>query len=236
MKLVRLAVLVIAASIVSAVSPTAGSAQSHPDQETRAEQPEGWVVSFAPRVGFFLPQRANSGSQAAVRRPNYGMELGVTRRGSWYGARALFERSMRWIPQEDLTSRVLGDPSSPLNSSESELFETVVVDFMAYSPVYEGVRGYMFSGYGSKIIGAPDGTPILPFSLVGAERARTLHGGFGIEAPFSGGGAFLFEVGDYYGRNGGDERVHDIHVTLMARISGLDDFIKTLFTGDGSDG
>ena len=174
MKVVRLAVLVIATSIVSAVSPTTGSAQSHPDQATRAEQPEGWVVSFAPRVGFFLPQRTNSGSQAAVRRPAYGMELGVTRRGSWYGARALFERSMRWIPQEDLTSRVLGDPSSPLNSSESELFETVVVDFMAYSPVYEGVRGYMFSGYGFQDHRAPDGTPILPF-LVGAERARTLQ-------------------------------------------------------------
>jgi len=234
MKLVRLAVLVIAASIVSAVSPTAGSAQSHPDQATRAEQPEGWVVSFAPRIGFFLPQRANSGSQAAVRRPTYGMELGVTRRGSWYGARALFERSMRWIPQENLTSVVLRP--SLQNSSESELFETVVVDFMAYSPVYEGVRGYMFSGYGSKIIGALDGTPILPYSLVGAERERTLHGGFGIEASFSGGSAALFEVGDYYGRNGGDARVHDIHVTLMARIAGLDDFIKTLFTGDGSDG
>ncbi len=233
MKLVRLAVLVIAASIVSAVSPTAGSAQSHPDQATTAEQSEGWVVSFAPRVGYFLPQRANSGSQAAVPRPTYGMELGVTRRGSWYGARALFERSKSWVPQENLTSLVLGP--SPQNSSESEYFETVVVDVMAYSPVYEGVRGYMFSGYGSKIIGAPDGTPILPYSLVGAERARTLHGGFGIEAPFSRVGA-LFEVGDYYGRNGGDARVHDIHVTLMVRFSGLDDFIKTLVTGDESDG
>ena len=235
MKLVRLAVLIIAGSIVSAASPIGGSAQAPPEKAASAEHPDGWEVSFAPRVGYFLPQHGTSGSESAVRRPTYGMEIAVKREASWYGARALFDRSTPWAPRQDLTSVVLGDRSSPQNRDESELFETVVVDFMAYTPVHEGVRGYMFSGYGSKIIGTPDGTPILAFSLVGAERARTWHGGFGIEAPL-GGGSALFEVGDYYGRNGGDARVHDIHVTLMARIAGVDDFIKTLFTGDGSDG
>ena len=236
MKPVRLATLVIAASIVSAASAIEGSAQARPGTVASSAQPDGWEVSFAPRVGFFLPQQGVSGSQNAVRRPTYGMELAVKRKDSWYGARALFERSTAWDLQPDLTGVVLGDPSSPRNSSESEYFETVVVDAVFYTPVHQGVRGYMFTGYGSKIVGSPDdGVPILPYSLVGAARERAWHGGFGVEAPL-GGGSALFEVGDYYGRNGGEVRVHDIHVTLMARISGVPEFIKTLVTGDESDG
>lgn len=235
MKLVRLATLAIAASIVSAALPIAGSAQAPPGSAANAAQPDGWEVSFAPRMGYFLPQQGASGSQRALRRPTYGMELAVKRKDSWYGARALFERSMAWEPQQDLATELLGNPSSPRNSSELEYFETVMVDAVFYTPVHQGVRGYMFSGYGSKIIGATDGTPILPYSLTGAERERAWHGGFGVEAPL-GGGSLLFEVGDYYGRNGGETRVHDVHVTLMARISGVDDFVRTLVTGDESDG
>lgn len=236
MKLVRLAILIIAGAIVSAASPIGGSAQAPPGKAASAAQPEGWEVSFGPRVGFFLPQHGTSGSQYAVRRPTYGMELAVKRKDSWYGARALFERSTGWHPRQDLTTELLGNPSSPRNSSESEYFETVVVDAVFYTPVHQGVRGYMFTGYGSKIVGTPDdGAPILPYSLVGAERERAWHGGFGLEAPL-GAGSALFEVGDYYGRSGGDARVHDIHVTLMARLAGVDEFIKTLFTRGESDG
>ncbi len=213
-----------------------GAAQARPDREVRASQPEGWAISFSPRVGFFLPQQGNGGGQRAVRRPTYGMELVAKRKASWYGARALFERSTRWSPRRDLASSILsGDSFAGDDGADGQYFETVVVDLMAYTPSYDGARAYMFSGFGSKIIGSTQGTPILPYSLVGAERARTWHGGIGIEAPLSGGAA-VFEVGDYYGRNGGDDRVHDFHVTLMARFSGVGDFIRTLVTGEDSDG
>lgn len=239
MKLFRLAIPVIAASIVSVVSPIAGSAQTPPEEAVSAAQPDGWEVSYGLRVGYFLPQHTNSGSQSAVRRPTYGMELTVKRKESWYGARALFERSQRWTPQQDPASEVLGNTRSP-ESPESRFFETVVVDAIAYSPAYEGVRGYMFSGFGSKVIGAPDETGILPYSLTAADRARTWHGGFGIQAALPGGAAIL-EMGDYYGRNGGDARVHDLHVTLMARTTSFGDFLTnasflSIFWGDESDG
>lgn len=233
---VRLALATALVGLAVIAWSTAGSAQARPEAVTRASQPSGWEVSFSPRVGFFLPQRGNSGSSSAVRRPTYGVELVAKRKGSWYGARALFERSMRWAPQRDLASSILSNGLTVLDDGgDSQFFETVVVDAMAFTPAYEGVRAYMFTGFGSKIIGSPDDVPILPYSLVGADRARTWHGGLGIEAPI-GGGAAVFEVGDYYGRNGGDSNVHDFHVTLMARFSGVGDLIRTLITGEDSDG
>ncbi len=232
--LFRPAVVASFAGLAMIAWPTTGSAQQQPDGMVRSSQPGGWEVSFSPRIGFFLPPRG--GGQSAVRRPTYGVELVAKRKGSWYGARALFERSMRWSPQRDLASSILsGSPTIPDDAEDSRFFETVVVDAMAYTPAYDGVRAYAFTGYGSKIIGSPDNTPILPYSLVGAARERTWHGGLGIEAPI-GGGAGVFEVGDYYGRNGGPNRVHDIHLTLMARFSGVGDLIRTLITGEDSDG
>lgn len=231
--LFRLAIATAVAGLAAIALPDAGSAQARPEAMSRASQPDGWAISFAPRLGFFLPQ--HGGGQSTARRPTYGMELAAKRRGSWYGARALFERSTRWAPQQDPARIVPGGLSMFDDPQDSQYFETVVVDLMAYTPAYEGVRGYMFSGFGSKIIGSPEQTPILPYSLVGAQRARTLHGGFGIEAPM-GGGAAVFEVGDYYGRNGGESRVHDIHITLMARLSGVGDFIRKLVKREGSDG
>ena len=234
--LFRLATAVAIAGVATIAWSAEGSAQVQPETTARTSQPAGWEVSFSPRLGFFLPQHGNTGGQSAMRRPTYGMELVAKRKGSWYGARALFERSTRWTPQRDLASSILSNGSLvPDDSPDSQYFETVVLDVMAYTPAYDGVRAYMFSGYGSKIIGSPEETPILPYSLVGAERARTWHGGIGIEAPISGGAA-VFEVGDYYGRNGGENRVHDMHITLMARLSGFGDFIKTLVTGEDSDG
>ncbi len=232
--LFRPAIAAAFAGVAAIAWSAEASAQPQPETTVRASRPGGWDVSFAPRVGYFLPQHGSAGRNA-VRRPTFGMELAAKPKGSWYGARALFERSMRWSPQRDLTSSILPDGSFVPDSPDSQYFETVVVDLMAYTPVYEGVRAYMFSGFGSKIIGSPEETAILPYSLVGTERARTWHGGLGIEVPL-GGGAAVFEVGDYYGRNGGDRRVHDIHITLMARLSGIGDFIRTLVTGEDSDG
>ncbi len=234
--LCRLAICSAIAGLVAVASSEAASAQARPEAVTRASQPDGWTISFAPRVGYFLPQHGNAGGQRTARRPTYGVELVARRNGSWYGARALFERSTRWAPRSDPEGVI---PSNGLTAFDDELdsryFETVVADLMAYTPAYDGVRAYVFSGFGSKIIGSPDEMPILPYSLVGTERARTLHGGFGIEVPV-GGGAAVFEVGDYYGRNGGENRVHDVHITLMARLSGVGDFIRTLVTGEESDG
>ena len=232
--LFRLTIAAAVAGLATIASSETGSAQARPDAVTRASQPDGWAISFAPRLGYFLPQ--HGGDQSTARRPTYGMELSAKRRGSWYGARALFERSTRWSPQRDLASSILSNGLTVFDDAQdSQYFETVVVDLMAYTPSYDGVRGYVFTGFGSKIIGSPEQTPILPYSLVGAARARTLHGGFGIEAPM-GGSAAVFEVGDYYGRNGGEDRVHDIHITLMARLSGVGDFIRELVTGEDSDG
>ena len=232
--LFRLTIASAVAGLATLASSEAGSAQARPEAMTRAAEPDGWTISFAPRVGYFLPQ--HGGDQSTMRRPTYGVELAAKRRGSWYGARALFERSARWTPRSDPASSILSNGLTVFDDSQdSRYFETVVVDLMAYTPSYDGVRAYMFSGFGSKIIGSPEQTPILPYSLVGAQRARTLHGGFGIEAPL-GNGAAVFEVGDYYGRNGGENRVHDIHITLMARLSGVGDFIRTLVTGEESDG
>lgn len=234
--LFRPAIAAVVAGVATIAWSAAGSAQPQPETTVRASQLGGWDVSFAPRVGFFLPQQGSSTGRNAVRRPTFGMELAARRKGSWYGARALFERSTRWHPQRDLGRSILPDGSFlPDDSPDSQYFETVVVDVMAYTPAYEGIRAYMFSGFGSKIIGSPEETPILPYSLVGAERARTVHGGIGIEAPLSGGAAVL-EVGDYYGKSGGGHRVHDIHITLMARLSGIGDFIRTLVTGEDSNG
>lgn len=232
--LVRLASASAVAGLAMIAWSTGGSAQEPPGEIARASQPAGWEISFSPRVGFFLPQRGG-GSQSETRRPTYGVELVAKRKDSWYGARALFERSMRWSPQRDLASSILSNGLTILDDDEdARFFETVVVDAMAYTPAYEGVRAYMFTGFGSKIIGSPEDTPILPYSLVGAARARTWHGGIGIEAPI-GGGAGVFEVGDYYGRNGGTNRVHDVHLTLMARFSGVGELIRTLITGEDSD-
>lgn len=232
--LLRFTIATATVGLATVAWSEAGSAQARPGAVTRASQPDGWAISFSPRLGFFLPR--HGGGQTAMRRPTYGMELAAKRNGSWYGARAIFERSARWAAQRDPASSILSNGLTVFDSSEdSQYFETVVVDLMAYTPSYEGVRAYMFSGFGSKIIGSPEQTPILPYSLVGAQRARTLHGGFGVEAPV-GGGAAVFEVGDYYGRNGGENRVHDIHITLMARLSGVGDFIRTLVTGEESDG
>ena len=233
--LFRLATAGAVAGLAMIAWSNAGSAQAQPEGVARASQPAGWEVSFSPRVGFFLPQHGG-GNRNAVRRPTYGVELVAKRKGSWYGARALFERSMSWAPRRDPVSSILSGGLTILDDSDdSRFFETVVVDAMAFTPAYDGVRAYMFTGFGSKIIGSPDEAPILmPFSLVGGERARTWHGGIGIEAPI-GGGAGVFEVGDYYGRNGGPNKVHDIHLTLMARFSGLGDLIRTLITGERSD-
>ena len=234
--LVRLAIATAVAGLAVIAWSAAGSAQQQPGEVARASQPAGWEISFSPRVGFFLPQRSG-GSQSATRRPTYGVELVAKRKDSWYGARALFERSMRWAPQRDLASSILSGGRTILDEEQddSRFFETVVVDAMAYTPAYDGVRAYMFTGFGSKIVGSPEDTPILPYSLVGADRARTWHGGLGIEAPL-GGGAAVFEVGDYYGRNGGEGNVHDFHLTLMARFPGLGDLIRTLIAGEDSDG
>lgn len=233
--LFRLAMATAIAVLATSAWSDAGAAQTQPET-LRASQPDGWEIAFSPRLGFFLPQHGNTGGQRAVRRPTFGMELVAKRRGSWFGARGLFERSMRWTPQRDLASSIVSGGLTVLDDDpDSQFFETVVVDAMAYTPAYDGVRAYMFTGYGSKIIGSPDGTPILPYSLVGAGRARTWHGGLGVEAPV-GGGAAVFEVGDYYGRNGGENNVHDFHLTLMARFSGVGDLVRTLITGEDSDG
>ena len=231
--------LFAAVTIMAAVAfawPADGTAQADSETTFNASQPTGWNVSFSPRVGYFLPRRIESGNQAAPHRPTFGMELVVTRAGSWYGARALFERSASWTPQRELVPTWLpGGAFQPDGSPEPRYFETVVVDAMFYGPGTQGVRPYMFSGVGSKVIGSPDGTPILPYSLVGAERAQTWHGGLGVEAAASGVHLF-FEVGDYYGRNGGEDRVHDFHVTLMARLGGIGRLVRTLVQGDDSDG
>ncbi len=232
--------LAVAAAAVGGLAPfvlpVGGSAQQQPESMTSASQPPGWEVSFSPRVGYFLPQRG-SGGQDAVRRPTFGAELVARRTGSWFGARALFERSATWSGQRGILSSVLPGGSTILDTAEGSLFfETVVVDAMAYTPAYDGVRAYMFTGYGSKIIGSPDDAPaLLPYALVGGDRAPTWHAGFGIEAPL-GRGAGLFEVGDYYGRNGGPNRVHDLHLTVMARVPGVADLITSLIKGEDSDG
>lgn len=232
---VRLAMAATLAGVSMFAGSTTGSAQETPEEMARASRLSGWEVSFSPRIGFFLPQHGG-GSQSATRRPTYGMELVAKRKGSWYGARALFERSMRWAPQRDLASSILSDgPTIFDDEQDTRFFETVVVDAMAFTPAYDGVRAYMFTGFGSKIIGSPEETAILPYSLVGADRARTWHGGLGVEAPL-GSGAAVFEVGDYYGRNGGEGNVHDFHLTMMARLPGIADFIRTLVTGEDSDG
>jgi hypothetical protein len=235
MKFFRRAVLAAAASIVGFALPIAGSAQTPPEATVNAQQPAGWEVSYGLRAGYFLPQRDNSGTQSAVRRPTYGVELGLKRKDSWYGARALFERSTRWTPEQDPASGVLGRGGPLQESDGSRYFETVVVDAVAYSPVYEGVRGYVFSGYGTKIIGSPAETPILPYSFTGEDRARAWHGGFGIEAPLPG-GSVVFELGDYYGPNGGDVPVHDLHITLLARVSSVRELVTSLGMSAGSSG
>lgn len=241
MKFIRLATMATAASIVGLALPIAGSAQTPPDETVNAQQPAGWEVSYGLRAGYFLPQRDNSGTQSAVRRPTYGVELALKRKDAWYGARALFERSTRWTPEQDPARAGLGRGNPLQESDASRYFETVVVDAVAYSPVYEGVRGYVFSGYGTKIIGSPAETPILPYSFTGENRARAWHGGFGIEAPLPG-GSLVFELGDYYGPNGGDASVHDLHITLLGRISSVREFVTSLATfavftdGFGSDG
>lgn len=241
MKFIRRATLATAASIAGFALPVAGSAQTPPEEAVSAQEPSGWEVSYGLRAGYFLPQRDNSGTQNAVRRPTYGVELALKRKDAWYGARALFERSTRWTPEQDPARSVLGGRNPLQESDASRYFETVVVDAVAYSPVYQGVRGYVFSGYGSKIIGSPAETPILPYSFTGEDRARALHGGFGIEAPLPG-GSLVFELGDYYGPNGGDATVHDLHITLLGRISSVREFVTGLATfravsdGSGSDG
>lgn len=241
MTFLRPAALAAAASIVGFALPIAGSAQTPPETAVSAREPAGWEVSYGLRAGYFLPQRDNAGTQSAVRRPTYGVELALKRKDAWYGARMLFERSTRWTPEQDPASAVLGRGGRLQESDASRYFETVVVDAVAYSPVYLGVRGYVFSGYGSKIIGSSEEMPILPGSFTGEDRARAWHGGFGIEAPLPG-GSLVFELGDYYGPNGGDAPVHDLHITLLGRISSAREFVDGLATlivlsdGFGSDG
>lgn len=241
MRFFRRAALATTASIVGFALPTAGSAQTPPDEAVSAQTPAGWEVSYGLRAGYFLPRRDDSGTQSAVRRPTYGVELALKRRDAWWGARALFERSTRWTPEQDPASAVPGRRGPLQESDGSRYFETVVVDAVAYSPVFLGVRGYVFSGYGSKIIGYSEEMPILPGSFTGEDRARAWHGGFGMEAPLPG-GSLVFELGDYYGPGDGDAPVHDLHITLSGRVSSVREFVDGLATfvllsdGFGSDG
>lgn len=239
MKFFRRATLATAASIVGFAWPIAGSAQTPPDEAVSALQSAGWEVSYGLRAGYFLPQRDNTGTQTAVRRPTYGVELALKRKDAWWGARALFERSSRWTPEQDRAGAMLGRGGPLQESDESRYFETVVVDAVAYSPVYLGVRGYVFSGYGSKIIGYSEEIPILPGSFTGEDRARAWHGGFGMEAPLPG-GSLVFELGDYYGPGDGGVPVHDLHITLLGRLSSVREFVDGLAmlvaVSGGSDG
>ncbi len=222
-------VLRLPAAAFVALLATSASAQSDPAATVAPERPDGWIVSLSPRAGFFLP-----GDASSARRPTYGLELVARQSDSWYGARALFERSTTWSANRNPTGGVLPDGRFVIpgavpdpQSEDLRFFETVMLDMMAFGPTIDGVRPYLFTGYGSKAIGDPGEVGILPWSLSGIERARALHGGFGVEAPL-GGGAAVFEFGDYYGPNGGDESVHDLHITLMARFSGVGDFVREL--------
>ncbi len=228
--------LLLAVALVAFLNAPA-SAQRDPGTSVATQLPDGWVVSFSPRAGFFLPGDGNS-----VRRPTYGFELVTRRRNSWFGARALFERSTTWNTNRNPTGSIVPDGrfiiagSVPdAQSEELRFFETVMLDMMAFGPTVDGVRPYLFAGYGSKAIGEPREAGILPYSLTGTERARALHGGFGVEAPVGSAGAVVFEFGDYLGPNGGEASVHDLHLTLMARISGLGELMRKLAGKDGED-
>ena len=225
-----------ALAAASLLSPSSVSSQAPPvAAPTAAKTADGWEIAIAPRAGFFLPQRSESG--VVPRRPTGGFEVMARRKGSWYGARALFERSASWSPRTDLAAQVLQGPDASLVGSEDPqaFFETVVLDAVAFAPGLDGARPYVFTGYGSKVIGATEEAGILPYSLVAAERAPAWHAGFGIEAPLGQGGAVVFELGDYYGRNGGPDAVHDMHITLMARLADVGGLVRKLGLNDEPD-
>ncbi len=222
-KLVRLTTAVVISAATFLALPEAGSAQLAPEGTVSAS--ENWQILLRPRFGFVVPRWDYAEGRRIPQRPVFGFELLMRQRNSWYGVRALLERSSGWNAR-DL-------PDWPDSSPFPGHFESAVGDAVLYPVPGHAVIPYVFGGAGFQSFSVTDEAGILPYSFSGSVRKTALHGGFGFEVPMDGARA-VFEVGDFFGETRDAGKVHNMHVTFMIDFGGLGDLLGGL-REDGSE-
>ena len=222
-RLVRLTTAVVISAATFLALPEAGSAQLAPEGTVSAS--ENWQILLRPRFGFVVPRWDYAEGRRIPQRPVFGFELLMRQRNSWYGVRALLERSSGWNAR-DL-------PDWPDSSPFPGHFESAVGDAVLYPVPGHAVIPYVFGGAGFQSFSVTDEVGILPYSFSGSVRKTALHGGFGFEVPMDGARA-VFEVGDFFGETRDAGKVHNMHVTFMIDFGGLGDLLGGL-REDGSE-
>ena len=220
-KLVRLTSAVVISATTFLALPDASSAQPVPGGTVSTS--ENWQILLRPRFGFVVPRWDYAEGRRIPLRPVFGFELLMRQENSWYGVRALLERSSGWNVGEL--------PDWPDSSPFPGHFESAVGDAVLYPVPGHAVIPYVFGGAGFQSFSVTDEVGILPYSFSGSVRKMAMHGGFGFEVPM-GGARAVFEVGDYYGETRDAGKVHNMHVTFMIDFGGLGDLIRSL----GEDG
>ncbi|MCY4399644.1 MAG: hypothetical protein OXE96_09940 [Gemmatimonadetes bacterium] len=222
-KLVRLTTAVAIAAATFLALPEAGSAQ--PMRGGTVSPSENWEILLRPRFGFVVPRWDYAEGRRIPQRPVFGFELLMRPKNSWYGVRALLERSSGWNA---------GDlPEWPDSSPFPGHFESAVGDAVLYPVPGHAVVPYVFGGAGFQAFSVTDEAGILPYSFSGSVRKIAMHGGFGFEVPMDGARA-IFEVGDFYGETRDAGKVHNMHVTFMIDFGGLGSLFEDL-AEDGSE-
>ena len=222
-KLVRLTTAMVISAATFLALPEAGSAQLAPEGTVSAS--ENWQILLRPRFGFVVPRWDYAEGRRIPQRPVFGFELLMRQRNSWYGVRALLERSSGWNAR-DL-------PDWPDSSPFPGHFESAVGDAVLYPVPGHAVIPYIFGGAGFQSFSVTDEAGILPYSFSGSVRKMAMHAGFGFEVPMDGARA-VFEVGDFFGETRDAGKVHNMHVTFMIDFGGLGDLLGGL-REDGSE-